>query len=125
MYGVPLTQTQRWVKLCKSLGQYAANEGVKLLQMGGSFFCKRVGQTSRKRPFAPTGVSIAAFYRRFSLLKDKSPTVAIPLIHKPGERVQVDYADGIPIYCRISRISASRFHHFEPPLLRTVGTPLS
>jgi len=42
---------------------------------------------------SPSGVSLPTFYRRFSLVKEKSPLVALSQTHKPAEKVQIDYTD--------------------------------
>lgn len=47
---------------------------------------------------APPGVSLSAFYRRFSVVNQTAPTVALVLTHKAGEKVQVDYTDGVLVY---------------------------
>jgi transposase len=47
--------------------------------------------------YAPEGVSYTQFRRRLRTLSPPAPAVAIRLEHKPGERTQIDYCDGIGI----------------------------
>ena len=57
--------------------------------------------------FAPESVSLPTFYARFSKLRGSSPRPTIPTLHRPGERVQIDYCDGIdlmdPETCKIKK----------------------
>ncbi len=56
---------------------------------------------------APDGIALSTFYRRFQMMREKTPNVTIPMTHKPGEKAQIDYCDGIdiidPLTCKIKK----------------------
>jgi transposase len=57
--------------------------------------------------YGPDHISLPSFYRRFSLIRLKTPTTTIPQLYKPAEKTQIDYTDGIdvldPITCKIRK----------------------
>ena len=57
--------------------------------------------------YAPGMISLSTFYRRFKTMRQSSLKPTIPMNHKPGERAQIDYCDGIdiidPVTCKIQK----------------------